>query len=202
MKPATLLALFASAFLLVPITHASQAKPRRFQLWNFDEKSGTCRFKGRLQDKEYCSSKLMDKILAQGKAAIPILISQLTETRPTKQPIYDYWSLTTSGDIAYFILTDLFTDSDWTTFNMPGLEGLKDNCKENAENCWRDFLEKHGRKFVQDQWLSAWNANKGRVYWDEGARCFRLRAVSKSPNDSHPEFCEAEAGCANPCHQC
>lgn len=179
MKRVTLTALFGSALLLVSLMLAAQPNPKRFPLWKFDEKPGMCRAKGRLQDKEYCSSKLMDKILAQGKDAIPILISQLTETRPTKEPIYDYWSLTTSGDVAYFILTDLFTDSDWKTFNMPGLEGLKDDCKENAENCWRDFLEKHGRKFVQDQWLAAWNANKDRVYWDDTARCFRVRAVSK-----------------------
>ncbi len=154
-------------------------KHKRFPLWKFDEKSGMCRAKGRLQDKEYCSSKMMDKILAQGKDAIPILISQLTGTRPTKQPIYDYWSLTTSGDVAYFILTDLFTDSDWKTFNMPGLEALNQHCTENAENCWRDLLEKHSRKFVQDQWLAAWNANKDRVYWNDKARCFRVRATNK-----------------------
>jgi hypothetical protein len=129
--------------------------PKRFPLWNFDEVSYTCRAKGRLQDKDYCESKLMDKIVASGKAAIPILITQLTETRATKTPIYDYWSETTSGDVAYFILNDLFTDSDWKTFNMPGLKGLKDNCNDAAETCWRRFLRKHSRKFVQEQWLAA-----------------------------------------------
>lgn len=147
---------------------------KKFPLWNFDEVDHTCRAKGRLQDKGYCESKLMDEIVAQGKAAVPILISQLTEIRPTKEPIYDYWSETTAGDIAYFILNDLFTDSDWKTFNMPGLEALKDNCNEAAETCWRKFLQRHGRKFVQEQWLAAWKANKDLVYWDEQARCFRL----------------------------
>lgn len=45
--------------------------------------------------------------------------------------------------------------------NMPGLEALKDNCNDSAETCWRRFLKEHGRKFVQDQWLATWNANKG-----------------------------------------
>ena len=133
-----------------------------------------CRAKGRLQDKEYCESKLMDQIIARGKEAVPILISQLTDTRDGKKPIYDYWSQTTAGDIAYFVLNDLFSDSDWKTFNMPGLESLRDNCDDAAENCWRRFLRKHGRKYVQDQWLAAWRLNKDRVYWDEQARCFRL----------------------------
>src|SRR6266404_1538022 len=33
---------------------------------------------------------------------------------------------------------------------------LKDDCNEAAETCWRRFLKKHARKFVQDQWLTAW----------------------------------------------
>jgi hypothetical protein len=121
----------------------------------------------------------MDQVVADGKAAIPILISQLTETRPTKEPIYDYWSRTTAGDVAYFILNDLFTDSDWTTFNMPGLKSFSDNCKSNAEDCWQRFLKKHGRTFVQHEWLAAWSRNKDRVYWDEKNRCFRLLTESE-----------------------
>lgn len=155
-------------------------KQKGFPLWNFDEGEGTCRAKGRLQDKGYCQSKLMDQIIAHGKTAVPVLISQLTDPRDTKQPIYDFWSETTAGDVAYFILNDLFTDSDWTTFNMPGLEALKDPCDGPAETCWRKFLKKHGRKFVQDQWLAAWNANKGRVYWSEQARCFRLSPITNA----------------------
>jgi hypothetical protein len=169
---------FSLAILVGTIAMGQSAtqRPKSFPLWNLDEVSGMCRAKGRLQDKEYCESKLMDRIVAQGKGAIPILILQLTDPRETKRPIYDYWGQTTAGDIAYFVLNDLFTDSNWTTFNMPGLEALKDNCNETAERCWRRFLKKHGRKFVQDQWLAAWKANKDRVYWDEQARCFRLSA--------------------------
>jgi hypothetical protein len=159
------------------------SRPTEFPLWKFDEMTTypTCRAKGRLQDKGYCESKLMDKIIAQGKAAIPVLISQLTDdTRSTRKPIYDFWSYTTAGDIAYFILSSLFTDSDWKTFSMPGLEALKDNCTDAAEACWRRFIENHGRKFIQDQWRAAWDKNQQRIYRDKAARCFRLAPNTKN----------------------
>jgi len=157
-------------------------KVKEFPLWKFDElaTNHTCGAKGRLQDKGYCDSTLMDQIIAQGNASIPVLISQLTDTRRTQEPIYDYWSYTTAGDIAYFILTDLFTDSDWKTFNMPGLELLNHKCDGAAETCWRKFLRKKGRKFVQDRWLAAWNANEDRVYWDENARCIRISSSTRT----------------------
>ena len=157
-------------------------KVKEFRLWKFDELNynHTCRAKGRLKDKGYCDSKLMDQIIAQGKASIPVLISQLTDTRSTQEPIYDYWSHTTSGDMAYFILTDLFTEPDRKTFNMPGLELLNPWCDAAAETCWRKFLRKWGRKLVQDRWHESWNANEGRVYWDEVARCFRLSPSTRT----------------------
>jgi hypothetical protein len=77
------------------------------------------------------------------KDAVPILISQLRETRSTKEPIYDHWSLTTPGDIAYFILNNLFADSDWKIFHMPGLEALYDeHCHSYAEDLLAKIFEK------------------------------------------------------------
>lgn len=158
------------------MSQTTAPRPKEFPLWKFDEMTNypTCRAKGRLQDKGYCDSKLVDQIVAQGKASIPVLISQLTDSRQTRKPIYDFWSQTTAGDIAYFFLNSLFTDSDWKTFNMPGLDALKDQCDADSETCWRRFLKVHGRKFVQDAWLAAWTANQDRIYWDKNARCFRL----------------------------
>jgi hypothetical protein len=179
-------ASLAAVFLfcmLADTTAAAQSstgKPKTYPLWDFDEQGGTCRAKGRLQDRDYCASHLMDRIVGDGKEAIPVLISQLRDTRRTKEPIYDYWALTTAGDIAYFILNDLFTDADWKTFNMPDLEPLYDkDCHSYAEDCWRTFLRKHGRRFVQYQWLAAWKKNKGLIYWDDSARCFRLSSKVK-----------------------
>jgi hypothetical protein len=168
------LASFILLFFSVAEAQNPAPTPKQFPLWAFDEAAYSCRSKGRLQDREYCSSRLMEFIVAQGKEAIPVLISQLTETRETRKPIFDDWSMTNSGDIAFFILNDLFTDSDWKTFNMPGLESLDYPCDDAAETCWRRFLAKHGREFVQEQWLNAWNKNKGRIYWQEEASCFRL----------------------------
>jgi hypothetical protein len=167
--------------LILPLAQAG-GKPKRpvrqLSLFSFEESHGFCRFKGRLQDKEYCDSKLMDRIIKLGKPAIPLLIAQLTDERETK-PIYDYWTYTTIGDNAHFILDDLFLDATWTKFTLPGLESLHPDCKESAEQCWREFLGKNGRKFVQDQWLAAWNANKDRIYWDDKDRCYRVSARKK-----------------------
>jgi hypothetical protein len=57
-------------------------------------------------------------------------------------------------------LTDLFTDTDWTTFTMPGMESMHEKCEADAETCWRTFLKKHGRAFVQKLWLAAWTATE------------------------------------------
>src|SRR5258708_6208818 len=99
---------------------------KNYPLWDFDEQGSTCRFKGRLQDHEYCVSHLMDRIVADGKDATTILISQRRRGPPAKEPIYDYWIVTTEGDIAYFILIDLFTEPNGK-FEMPGLESIRLN---------------------------------------------------------------------------
>jgi hypothetical protein len=159
-----------------------QQKPKSFSLLNWDNMHGTCSAKGRLQDRDYCRSDMMDQIVAQGKDAIPIIISQLTDERKFKEPIFDYWGWMTVGDLAETMLEDLFLDSDWATFNMPGLERIHPKCETilatnivaTGESCWHALVRKRGRKFIQDQWLAAWNKNKARMYWNSEARCFRL----------------------------
>jgi hypothetical protein len=131
--------------------------------------------KGRLQDQGPCQPKVMDQIIAAGTDAVPILISQIADARELKYPTFAFWNgRMTYGDLAAFILDDLFTDSDWQSFNMQGLEELRPKCESSAEQCWHRLIKQHGRKFVQDKWLAAWRANKDRVYWDMQARCFRL----------------------------
>ncbi len=181
---AGLLFLLFLLFLGSPDTLA-QAGPspaKEIQLWKFDELTapGSCRAKGRFQDKKYCDSQVVDEILALGKDAIPFLISELTDDRKTKHPVYDLWSYTAAGDIANSLLFDLFTAPDWTVSPIPELESLHMECSHPGEPCWRKFLRKNGRKFVQDQWRAAWEANKDRIYWDETAHCFRLMpAISR-----------------------
>jgi hypothetical protein len=131
--------------------------------------------KGRVQD---CSSgTVMQQILADGKNAIPILISQLTETAKTKNEIADYWGDTRSGDVAFVVLNDLFTDDDLQTSGMPGVPDwsiVQKGCNRAAQICWDEYLRKQGRMTVKQAWQRAWNLHKKEIYWDAKARCFRL----------------------------
>jgi hypothetical protein len=157
-------------------------------LWRFDELTapGSCRMMGRFQDKKYCDSKVVDQVLSLGKGAIPILISELTDDRKTKHSIYDLWKYTTAGDIANSLLFDLFTASDLSMTYMPELDSLQRDCEKPGEPCWRKFVHKKGRKFVQQQWAAAWDAHKNDIFWDDKARCFRLgSAGSQSASAGH-----------------
>lgn len=161
-----------TALSCVSGTTLAQA-PRRFLLTHFE--NNFCRGKARLQD---CGdSAVMDQVLAGGKSSIPILISQLTETHRTEAPAEDFWTYTTSGDVAFMLLTDLFTDKDGTTSTLPqalGWESINGGCNDGAETCWRKYLRDHGIKSVQQSWQNAWQANQDRIVWASDARCFRL----------------------------
>ncbi len=151
----------------------AQNRTKGYALTQFDNEG--CMAKGRVQD---CSGTVMQEILADEKKAIPVLISQLTDTTRTKYQISDYWFETRSGDVAYVILTDLFTDDDLRTFFMPNVPNwptVMNGCDKSAEGCWDDYLRKHGRRSVQQAWFRAWNRYRDVVYWDAKARCFRLR---------------------------
>src|SRR5438067_5419463 len=151
------------SFLLIQ-SGRTQTKTANYPLAQFNNEG--CMGKGRVQD---CSGSVMKKILADGKNAIPVLISQLTETAPAKYQISDYWADTRSGDVAYIVLTDLFTKPNTEASGMPGVPDWKtvmNGCDTMAQGCWDEFLHKHGRKSVQQAWLRAWNLHKDQVYWD------------------------------------
>jgi hypothetical protein len=161
--------LFLVAMALPALSSGQQ---RKFPLSQFGNDG--CEDKGRVQD---CSGKVIQEILAGGKNSIPILISQLTETTQTKKPIATYWGYTNSGDIAYIVLTDLFTEPDSETPNIPNVPGwttVRKGCESASEGCWREYIRKHGRKSVQQAWQGAWNLWKDSVYWEPTARCFRI----------------------------
>lgn len=137
-------------------------------------KNITCRAKGRFQDREYCSSKIMDQIVAEGKPSIPILISQITDARWIAEPVYDFWPRIRVGELAIFILDDLFVDDTLTKRTMPELfTGPK--CEDPSWVCWGKFRKTHSLATIQAAWLNFWNANRDRVHWDDKARCFRLK---------------------------
>jgi hypothetical protein len=74
--------------------------------------------KGRLQE---AGAPQTRHILELGKKAIPLLIGCLRDDTRTKEPIEDFWPVTTVGDIAFFYLCDLFTDSTWEHSTIDGV---------------------------------------------------------------------------------
>ena len=138
-------------------------------------KNITCRAKGRFQDRGYCDSAVIDQIVADGKSAIPILISQITDSRWIAEPVYDFWPRIRTGELAYFILENLFVDDTWQKETMPALF-LRQDCGHDEPGwvCWGKFRETHTLKELQNRWIDFWNTNKDKIYWDTKARCFRL----------------------------
>jgi hypothetical protein len=143
----------------------------------------TCRAKGRFQDKEYCDSAVMDRIVSDGKSAIPVLISQITDVRRIKEPVYDYWPQIRAGELAHFILQNLFVDETWQHRTMPDLFPDRQDCKKSDPSwvCWEDFRKQHSLKEIQARWMEFWRANESRIYWDPNSRCFRLADVKTKP---------------------
>ena len=72
---------------------------------------------GRLQD---VGSPQATRIIELNKKAVPLLIACLTDEAKTMKPIEDYWPAITVGDIAFFFLCDLFTDSSWQHSTIDG----------------------------------------------------------------------------------
>jgi hypothetical protein len=183
-----LAAFLALIFCALCVGQESKPDGVEIPLWRFDELTapGSCRMMGRFQDKKYCDSKVVDQVVALGKDAIPILIAELTDERKTKHSVYDLWKYTTAGDIANSLLYDLFTAPDLNMTDLPELDALQHDCQKPGEACWRKFVHKKGRKFVQKQWETAWDAHKGDIYWDTEARCFRLGSSgSQSASAGH-----------------
>jgi len=175
MSNRSVIAQFALALIiecLVIQSAYTQSKRAKYPLTEFDNYG--CMAKGRVQD---CGGRVMQQILTDGNDAIPILISQLTETAITKKQIGDYWSGTRSGDVAFVVLNDLFTDADLVTFGMPGVpdwSAVQKGCNRQAQACWNEYLRKHGRTSVRQAWQRAWNLHERQVHWDAKTQCFRV----------------------------
>jgi hypothetical protein len=87
-----ILALLLSSAAWCQTSHLP--KPYALQSW----KNLGCRAKGRFQDQTYCQSPVIDRIIADGKPAIPVLISQITDARWIEEPVYDYWPRIGAGN--------------------------------------------------------------------------------------------------------
>jgi hypothetical protein len=116
----------------------------------------------------------MDQIVADGKASIPILISQITDARWIAEPVYDYWPKIRTGELAYLILDNLFIDDTWTKSTKPEFFS-EPKCDQPAWVCWAEFRKTHTLAALQAKWMEFWKQNQDRIYWDAKSRCFRLQ---------------------------
>jgi hypothetical protein len=44
-----------------------------------------------------------------------------------------------------------------------------------AEQAWRNYVAKHGRKHIQEQWQKMWSEKESSIYWDESEQKFKVR---------------------------
>ena len=167
--------LLLVSFLSVSTLASSQTKKDQTKAYPLStlRNDGTCGSKGRFQDRFYWSQALMDRIVADGKSAIPVLISQITDSRLIATPIYCFWPPIRTGELAHFILQGLFVDENWQHRTMPALFP-PEKCDGPAWECWARFRKRHSLVEIQTRWRSFWETNKDRIYWDEKARCFRV----------------------------
>ena len=190
--PAILTLVLLPLFLSGPNPASGQAMAARAKTYPLNTWSNqTCRAKGRFQDREYCASAAMDQIVADGKSAIPVLISQITDSRWIAEPVYDFWPRIRTGELAHFILADLFLDDSWQKSTMPALFRPQDCDNEPSWVCWGKFRKTHSLKDIQTRWMEFWKANQDKVYWDGKARCFRLPEVAKA--EAPPEVPKTQA---------
>jgi hypothetical protein len=131
--------------------------------------------KGRLQE---AGAPQTRHIVALGKNAIPLLIACLRDETETKESVVDFWPSTAVGDIAFFYLCDLFTDSTWEHSTIDGVVTWKTVEAEYPGSpswtAWYKFVEKHGRRYVQNAWTKKWKKYESAIFWDEKEQCFKI----------------------------
>ena len=171
LRRAVLLLLLLFSLRAAGQTLQTPPKPYSLSVWG-----EFCASKGRFQDKEYFRWETMDRILADGKAAIPVLISQITDARVIDKQVFCYWPQIRVGDLAHFVLLDLFLDETWTHRTMPDLFP-GEHCQDTEPGwvCWARLRKKYGMASIQARWAAFWKANQNRIYWDAKSLCFRLR---------------------------
>jgi hypothetical protein len=175
-RAGTALILFCLT-LAIPICASGQKVAARKKAYALATWSNLgCRAKGRFQDTGYCDSEVINQIVADGKSAIPVLISQITDSRWIAEQVYDFWPRIRAGELAYFILENLFLDDTWTKSTMPNLYP-EQHCDEAAWVCWVRFRKTHSLADLQAHWMASWKAHKDEIYWDDEARCFRLSSA-------------------------
>jgi hypothetical protein len=139
--------------------------------------------KGRVQDREYNQSQVVEQLLAHGKESVPYLISRLEDETKLKKHVLDYRTDARVGDVALIILTDFFTDASWKGTTIPGVGwneflGGGDDMSLTGEQRLRNYIALRGRKSIKERWLQVWEKHREHIIWDDEERCF----IAKSSN--------------------
>jgi hypothetical protein len=136
---------------------------------------------GRVQE-AYDSSGVLERILKDQEAAVPFLIQSLTDARRTPEPVICLWNYTSVGDIAFVILTDLFSDASLQKSTIPGVSWDEMLGKYDGPGIYQlhEYLRRHGRKSLQKKWSAVWAAYRDKVVWDSKQRCFVLKSGLKN----------------------
>jgi|SRR6266478_4913565 len=127
----------------------AQSEREKFDLTKL-QAVASCLAKGRFQDKEYNdNSAVVEEIISGGKQSIPVLIEMIPNSTKTDEPVFCFWPETTIGDLAFFMLSDLFLDSSWQHSTVPGAS-LQELLGPGPKGTpfwehYRAYLEKHGR---------------------------------------------------------
>src|SRR5260370_16738031 len=85
-------------FISFPLIQSGQTQAKRAKYPLTQLNNEGCMAKGRVQD---CSGSVRRQIFANGKNAIPVLISHLTATARTQYQIADYWRDTRPSHVTY-----------------------------------------------------------------------------------------------------
>lgn len=136
--------------------------------------------KGRVQDTEYNQLPVVENLIAHGTQAIPFLIDRLDDETRIQGHVFDYWYEVRVGDVAFIILTDFFTDPTWQKTTIPGVGydaflQRAPNSDMTGEQVLRNYIARHGRHDITKRWREIWAKYKDRAYWDNNARCFKIR---------------------------
>lgn len=135
---------------------------------------------GKMRWQENPQTPFERRIFQLRENAIPLLIGCLADERETKRPVWDLWHRTTVGMIAFSTLCDLFEDAEkgytWKgVITWHDLHSEPPKVHYSGDAFWQNYLEHHGPRSIQQSWQKAWTENKHRIYWDESAKCFRLK---------------------------
>ena len=102
----------------------------------------------------------MEEIISGGKQSIPVLVEMIPNSTKTDEPVFCFWPETRIGDLAFFMLSDLFLDLSWQHSTVLGaslqeLLGPEPKGTPYWEH-YRAYLERHERRKLQQKWKRIW----------------------------------------------